>query len=105
MPSLAVELADATVMHVNIHGLVSHLAELIEVIRLSDSPLDIVCVNETFLNDSMQVIELEGFDTVGRRDRSYSGDKRDCGGIIVFARRSVAGHVTLLETFAVSERV
>ena len=92
-------------MHVKIQSLVSHMAELSAVICLSVVPLDIVCLNETLLYDSLKEVELEGFDIVGRRDRCNSGDKRKCGGVIVFARTAVASHMTLLETSAVSERM
>jgi exonuclease III len=92
-------------MHVNIQGLRSHLAELCAIIRLSSTPIDIVCVNETFLDDGVEHIELEGFKAVGRRDRSYNGDDRRCGGIIVFARSEIADHVTLLLISEVAERM
>ena len=91
-------LADTGIMHVNIQGLRSHLAELSAVIRLSATLPDIVCVNETFLDDGIEEIQPEAFEVVGRRDRSYNGDTRNCGGVIVFARAAIADHVTLLET-------
>ena len=96
---------DTCIMHVNIQGLRSHLAELTAVIRLCESPPDVVCVNETFLDDGVGTIELEGYEVVGRRDRSYSGDARRCGGVVVFARVAIANHVTLLLTSEVSERL
>ena len=92
-------------MHVNIQGWRSHVTELCAVIRLSATPPDIICVNETFLDDGVEHIELEGFDVIGRRDRSYSGDKRTCGGVIVFARGVIADHVTLLRISDVAERL
>ena len=104
-PDLAKELPGATVMHVNIHGLRSHLAELSAVIRLSAVAPDVVCVNETFLDKGVGTIELEGFEVVGRRDRNYSGDDRNCGGVIVFAKTSIVSHVTLLLTSENSERL
>jgi hypothetical protein len=64
-----------------------------------------VCVNETFLDDAVEEVELEGFNVVGRRDRSYSGDARNCGGIIVFAKTELADHVTLLLISEESERM
>ena len=52
---------DTCIMHVNIQGLLSHLAELSAFIRLSKSPPDVVCVNETFLDSSVEDVLLEGF--------------------------------------------
>ena len=98
-------LPDTCIMHVNIQGLRSHLAELSAVICLSDIPPDIVCINETFLDDSIGMVHLEGYDTVGRRDRSYGDDHRKCGGVIVFAISALANHVTLLHTSDESERL
>ena len=71
---------DTTIMHVNIQGLRSHLAELCAVVRLCSTPPDIICINETFLDDAVESIEIEGFTVVGRRDRSHGGDDRKCGG-------------------------
>ena len=65
----------------------------------------LICLNETFLDDAVEKIELEGFIVVGRRDRSHAGDDRRCGGVIVFARTSIAEHVTLMHTSEVSERL
>ena len=98
-------LPDTCIMHVNIQGLRSHLAELCAVIRLSAAPPDIVCVNETFLDEGIEEIALEGFDVVGRRDRSHNGDERKCGGVIVYARSAIANHVTLISISGESERL
>ena len=92
-------------MHVNIHGLRSHLAELSAVIRLASAPPDIVCINETFLDDGVKEVELEGYNVVGRRDRSCSGDNRNCGGVVVFAKTELADHVTLSLKSEDSERM
>ena len=106
VPAQAVDaFPDTCIMHVNIQGLRSHLAELSAVIRLSASTPDIVCINETFLDYGVEEIDLEGFDVVGRRDRSYNGDKRRCGGVIVYAKSEIADHVTLLQVSEVSERL
>ena len=53
-------LPDISVMHVNIQGLVSHLAELSAVIRLSSVPPRRSLRHETFLNDSVQEVSLKG---------------------------------------------
>jgi len=102
MPAGSEPLPNITIMHVNMQGLLSSLAELTACIRLLARPPDIVCINETFLNDSIGNVELEGFVTVGRRDRR-GGEK--CGGVIVFARNDIASHVTLMEKSETSERM
>ena len=96
---------DTCIMHVNIQGLLSHLAELTAYIRMCTASPDIVCINETFLDVSVEEVDLEGFVVVGRRDRGYNGDERRCGGVIVFARCAIADHVTLLEKSDNAERM
>ena len=99
-------LLDTVVLHINIQGIRSHLAELSAVIRLIASPPEIICVNETFLDEGVEDIVLAGYSVVGRRDRSFGGvDKRRCGGIIVFARADIADHVTPMLTSATHERI
>jgi exonuclease III len=99
-------LLDTVVLHINVQGLRSHLAELSAVIRLSASPPDIICVNETFLDEGVEEVALEGYSVAGRRDRSFGGvDKRRCGGIIVFARTDITDHVTLMLTSTTHERM
>ena len=41
-------------MFYNIQGLLSHLAELTAAIRLSSSPPAMICLNETFLDESIE---------------------------------------------------
>jgi hypothetical protein len=98
-------LLDTCIIHVNIQGLRSHLAELCSVVRLSTIRVDIICVNETFLDEGAGNIELEGFIIVGRRDRNYGNDDRKCGGVLVYARVDIADHVTLLHKSEASERL
>jgi hypothetical protein len=81
------------------------MAELCAVIRIMTAAPDVVCVNETFLDKGVEDVQLEGYLVVGRRDRSYSGDERRCGGIIVFARTEIAEHVSLMSMSDSSERM
>ena len=103
--SCRTEPADTNILHVNIQGWRSHMAELCAVIRIMTAAPDVVCVNETFLDKGVEDVQLEGYLVVGRRDRSYSGDERRCGGIIVFARTEIAEHVTLMSMSDSSERM
>ena len=90
------ELADTNILHINIQGLRSHRAELCAALRIEKPTPDIVCINESFLDEGTEELEIEGYRLVGQRDRSYSGDKRRCGGIIMYAREAIADHVTLM---------
>ena len=51
------------------------MSELCAIIPLTERPPDIVCVNETFLDAAVAETDLEGFDVVGQRDRSYYGTR------------------------------
>ena len=63
---------------------------------------DLVCVNETFLNQSIEDIASEGYAVVGRRDRC---DGRAGGGIAAFALTSIQERVTLASKAEVAERM
>ena len=71
-------------------------------LRLYSVLPEIVCLNATFLNRSIEDVELEGYSVVARRDRK---DGRQGGGVMVFARHDVANHITLLEESQTAERV
>ena len=58
-------LTDTRILHVNIRGLRSHLAELCAVIRWRAPPPDTICVNESFLDSAVEEVEIKGFDLVG----------------------------------------
>jgi hypothetical protein len=90
------------ILFVNIRGFVSHLAELTGMLRLYTVLPEIVCLNETFLNRSIEDVELEGYSVVARRDRK---DGRQGGEVLMFARRDVANHITLIEESQTAERV
>ena len=51
----------------------------------------IVCLNETFLDESVEDVSLEGYIMVARRDRA---DGRKGGGVAVYALDSIANRVT-----------
>ena len=56
--------------------------------RLRNSNVDIVCLQETWLSDSVEEISLSGYSSVGRIDRAL-GPKCGYGGIAVFARTNI----------------
>ena len=58
------------ILLVNIRGWTSHAAELTARIRRMDQKPDFICVNETFLNQAIEHIRLEGYSVIARRNRS-----------------------------------
>ena len=90
------------ILFYNIRGLLSHSTELMAVVRISKIPPALICLNETFLDESVEDVVLEGYSIVARRDRS---DGRKCGGVAVYALDSIARRVTLVEKSKSCERV
>ena len=89
------------ILHVNIQGAISSWAELTATLRsLKRKPL-LVCLNETFLDESTKELTLEGYVEVARRDR----EGRQGGGVLVYTLKSQASNVTLLDKSEDSERV
>ena len=85
---------DFHVLFYNVQGLISHLAELCAVIRLSTVLPSLVSLNETFLDESVEDVCLEGYELVARRDRQ---DGRKCGGVAVYAAKPLSGRIAMLE--------
>ena len=71
-------------------------------IRLSRVLPTLTCLNETFLDESVKDIVLEGFVLVARRDRD---DGRKCGGVAAYACKRISNRIALLEKSSASERV
>jgi len=61
-----------------------------------------VCIVETFLDVSVENVDLEGYDEVARRDRD---DGRKGGGVVVYACKDISSRIVLLEKSVSSERV
>ena len=90
------------IFHVNIQGFnVRKGAEMVATIQSMKAPPSIICISETFLDGSTDVVTLSGYTPVARRDRCKS---QKCGGIIAFAKLDVAANVTLLHTSTEAER-
>jgi hypothetical protein len=89
-------------LHVNIQGFLSSSAELVARLRMMQEKPTIVCLNETFLDSSVQHITLEGYSLIARRDRN---DGRRCGGVAVFALAGKANSITKLKESEDSERL
>ena len=85
----------------NIREFTSKRIELEAVIQINSRKPDLVALNETFLNRSIEKISLTGYEVVSRRDRT---DQSGFGGIALFARQNIAPFVTLLEHSEENER-
>ena len=58
-----------SMLHINLRGYVSHIAEVTAVLRgMVDKPF-LVTLNETFLSKAIEHVELEGYQVLVRRDR------------------------------------
>ena len=76
--------------HINIQGLRSHTAELVGRIRLATEAPHILCLNETFLDQTVGDVAVEGYALVARWDRSY-----ERGGVCIYASKEISQKVTL----------
>ena len=88
------------VWHINIQGLRSHVAELVARLRMSEQPPQVICLNETFLDQSVGEVELEGYVNIARWDRAA-----ERGGVCIYARQDIAQQVTLLSKSGTAERL
>jgi hypothetical protein len=91
-----------SIFHINIRSLSGHLAELTARINLLPELPTLICINETWLDKSIENIALAGYNVVGRHDRQ---DGRQGGGVILFARDCYANNVTLIEKSGDAERL
>ena len=66
-----------------------------------DRPPDVVLLNETKLDEGDPSPTLSGYDLICRRDRI---SEHKGGGIAVFAKTSIAAHITLIDKSEVFER-
>ena len=90
-----------SILHLNIRGFTSHQKELEARIELMTSSPTIVCLNETFLDQSFRSIFLDGYTLVSRRDRQ---DNSSWGSIYCFALDDFASSIVLVGTSETAER-
>ena len=83
-----------TLDHINIRGFTSHRTELQAHLDLNGPKPQLLAINETWLQRSVEEIAVGGYTLVSRLDRR---DGRAGGGIALFALPTVASSVTLLE--------
>jgi hypothetical protein len=92
---------ELTVLSVNIRSLMKNGAELQARLGVLEHLPDILCLTETWLDQSVGSFQIEGFECVGRLDRR-GGQK--CGGVATYARLKYAQKITLMESSECAER-
>ena len=90
------------VWHNNIRGFAKNAIQLAARIRLAERKPDLVCLNESFLDEATEEVVLEGYVVVARLDRQ---DGRKQGGVLVFARAELENAVTCVKKCTDCERV
>ena len=90
-----------TFFYANIQNFLAKRAELEARLCLMEMQPTFICLNETWLDPSIEEIVLSGYDCVSRLDRR---DGRIGGGVAVFALRAHALFVSLSRHSDVDER-
>ena len=88
-------------LHHNVRGFLSHKSELEALLEKYKNPT-LVGLTETYLNPSIKMPKLTGYEIVGRRDR---GKKRQKGGSIVLARKEFVRNVVHVANSENAERL
>ena len=90
-----------TMLHLNMRGYLSHIAEVTALIRDLPAKPFLVSLNETFLSEAIEQVKLEGYQVLARRDRK----ERWGGGVLVFVLDEYFPRVTLLDVSEEAERI
>ena len=90
------------ILHCDVNGFMSKAVQILARVRLEDAKPEIICINESCLDESIEEIKLEGYEAVARRDRQ---DGRRKGGVVVFAALGIAPRVTCAKNSDNGERV
>ena len=90
-----------TVLHSNVRGFISRVAELSARLRLMKSKPSVLCLTETLADKGFPTVRIEGYKLISRHDRA---DGRQGGGVVVFALENLAHKVTHLGDSTVAER-
>ena len=78
------------------------LVELTARLRSMCTKPHIICVNETWLNKSVETVFLEGYVVAARRDRS---DLPNRGGVLIFVQEGISALAVELEQSIAAERI
>ena len=88
-------------LHLNLRGFLSHIAEVTAVIRDMPAKPFLVCLNETFLTKAVEEVKLEGYQVLARRDREGQWG----GGVLMFVMDAYFAKVTLVGISESAERI
>ena len=91
-----------SIWHINIQGLRSSQTELVARIRLSKRRPNIICVNESFLDETIGAVPVEGFEEVARKDRPDGSGR---GGVVVYASQAIAAQLSCVHSSTNAERL
>ena len=86
---------------INIRNIIAHKAELEA--RLAVLKPHIACIQETWLDDSVENVEIDGYTVVSRRDRTQTA-KDGYGGVLILAREDIGNNVAELKKSLEDER-
>ena len=101
-PPLTRDINFITIFHCNIRGFITNCSELDARLLLMESSPSIICLTETWLNDSVGSPSLHGYVVIARRDR---GDGRIGGGVIIFALSTLADSISTVHISSLHERI
>ena len=90
-----------TILHSNVRGFISRVAELSARLRLMESKPSVLCLTETWADKGLPSLRIEGYTLISGRDRD---DGRLGGGVAVLALEKLAHRVTHLENSQIAER-
>ena len=88
-------------LHLNLRGYLSHIAEVIASIRDLPMKLFLVSLNEKFLSKAVEQVKLEGYQVLARRYR----EERWGGGVLVFVLHEYFPRDTLVHISKEAERI
>ena len=90
-----------TVLHSNVRGFISRVAELGARLQLMEHKPSVLCLTETWADRGLPTMRKEGYTLKSWHDRA---DGRLGGGVAVFAPERLAHRITFLENSQVAER-
>ena len=80
------------ISHINIRGWLSNSAHLVAQLQLRSSMPQLILMNETKLDRSVENAHLDGYDVVARKDNEA---KQHGGGVLVYANKAISNRVGL----------
>ena len=90
-----------SVLHINLRGYVSHIAEVTALLRSMPRTPTLVVFNETFLTKAIPDVQLEGYTLLARRDRVDQWG----GGVAVFVLAEHFANASVVEISEAAERI